>query len=323
MIINTIHMIKIIENRKIFLRLSSILVGFSILSLLIFGLRLGVDFSGGSILEIRFNEVRPEIEIVKNRLSEIGLEDLSLKPVDENGIILKFKNTSEETHQEIISKLRNSTESAKNIESNVEENGDATTHSVIGEFVELSYDSVGPSIGEELKSKSLGAIFWVLIAIVLFVAWAFRKVSKPISSWKYGIVSIVALFHDVLILCGVFSVLGVLFEIEVNASFVVALLTILGYSVNDSIVVFDRLRENLPKSNNDFSDIVNDSVNQAITRSVNTSLTTLLVLGCIFVWGGETIRSFVLALMVGVGVGTYSSIFLASPLLVVWERYKK
>lgn len=309
-------MYKIIQNKKIPLMISSVLCVASVISLLVFGLRLGVDFAGGSILEIRYNDVRPGIEVIEESLEALELGDLSVKPVDTHGVILKFANIDEEMHQSVVEMLRD----GGAIEGDVEGEEEVVVSS---SFEELSYDAVGPSIGEELKSKSIGAIFWVLLAIVLFVAWAFRKVSKPISSWKYGIVSIVALFHDVLILCGVFSVLGVLFGIEVNASFVAALLTILGYSVNDSIVVFDRLRENLPKHNEDFSEIVNISVNQTIRRSINTSLTTFMVLLCVFIWGGESIKSFVLALMIGVSVGTYSSIFLASPLLVVWEKYRR
>ena len=188
---------------------------------------------------------------------------------------------------------------------------------------ELRFDSVGPTIGRELKSRSLTAIVIVLLAIVLYIAWAFRKVSKPVASWKYGMAANIALFHDVLITLGVFSVLGHFYGVEINSSFVAAILTVLGYSVNDTIVVFDRIRENLPKSDKDFEGTVNDSVNQTITRSINTSLTTLLVLLAILFFGGATIRSFVLALSIGVFIGTYSSIFLASPVLVVWEKMKK
>ena len=187
---------------------------------------------------------------------------------------------------------------------------------------ELRFDSVGPSIGQELKRKSLYAIITVLIAIVLYIAWAFRKVSKPVASWKYGMTAIIALFHDVMIVLGVFAVLGRFLDMEINTAFVAAILTVLGYSVNDTIVVFDRIRENLPRSDEDFESTVNISVNQTLRRSINTSLTTLLVLLSIFFFGGTTIRDFVLALSIGVFIGTYSSIFLASPVLVVWEKLK-
>ena len=160
----------------------------------------------------------------------------------------------------------------------------------------------------------------VLIAIIIYIAWAFRKVSKPVASWKYGITAIIALFHDTLILLGVFAILGAFWGVEINTTFIAALLTVLGYSVNDSIVVFDRIRENLPYSEQDFESTVDTSVKQTVTRSLNTSLTTVLVMTSILVFGGVTITGFVAALLVGIIIGTYSSIFLASPLLMVWKR---
>ena len=166
-------------------------------------------------------------------------------------------------------------------------------------------------------------ILLILVIIIIYIALAFKKVSKPIASWKYGIAAIVALFHDVLITLGVFAILGRFLGVEVNTPFVAAILTVLGYSVNDTIVVFDRIRENLPRSEEDFEGTVNTSINQTLTRSINTSLTTLLVLLSILFWGGNTIRDFVLALSIGVFIGTYSSIFVASPLLVIWEKTRK
>ena len=314
-------MYKIIENKKRWLVLSGILVGASIFMLVSFGLKFGVDFTGGSLLEVRYSDERPELDLIKQSLNELEIDDLTIKPVGEKELILKFKDIDEETHAKILTRLNNS-ESDNNTEIEATD-GNVEIELTKMNVTELRFDSVGPSIGSELKSKSISAIIWVIIAIVLFIAWAFRKVSKDISSWKYGIVSIVTLFHDVIILCGVFSLLGVLTGVEIGVEFVAAILTILGYSVNDTIVVFDRLRENLPKSKETFSNTVNISVNQTVIRSINTSLTTLLVLTSIYIWGGETIKNFVLALMVGVAIGTYSSIFLASPLLVVWEKMSK
>ena len=161
----------------------------------------------------------------------------------------------------------------------------------------------------------------VLVGIILYIAWAFRKVSEPVSSWKYGVTAIIALAHDVIIPTGIFAVLGYVLNVEMDILFVTALLTILGFSVNDTIVVFDRTRENLARDHHkhEFDWIVNKSVNETIRRSIYTSLTTFVVLFSIFLYGGESIKYFVLALMIGVVVGTYSSIFLASPLLVAWE----
>ena len=192
------------------------------------------------------------------------------------------------------------------------------------EFSEKRFDAIGPTIGQELKRKSIYAIIFVLVLIVLYIAWAFRKVSKPIASWKYGVVAVTALFHDVLIPTGLFSVLGKFAGAEVDTLFVTALLTILGFSVHDTIVVFDRVRENLRNSLGrgvDFSAIVEQSIKETIVRSINTSLTVILSLLAVFLFGGESIRYFTLTLIIGVVIGTYSSIFIASPLLVTWQLF--
>ncbi|MFH1610283.1 MAG: protein translocase subunit SecF, partial [Patescibacteria group bacterium] len=193
------------------------------------------------------------------------------------------------------------------------------------QVVEKRFESIGPVIGEELKNKAIWAIGLALIIIIAFIAFAFRQVSKPVASWKYGIGAIIALAHDIIIVVGAFSVLNHFFlGFEVDILFVTALLTILGYSVNDTIVVYDRTRENLiynPQST--FEETINKSVNDTITRSVNTSLTTLLVLLSLYFLGGTTIQNFVLALICGTLIGAYSSIFIASPLLVVWQKMSR
>ncbi|MBU4125325.1 protein translocase subunit SecF, partial [Patescibacteria group bacterium] len=257
---------------------------------------------GGSLLEVDFKSARPSAAEIQENLKDLGLGSLTAQPSGDNGVILRFQDISEEKHQLILEKLN-----------------------IMGgenQIDELRFDSVGPSIGQELKRKSVLAIIIVLIAIVLYIAWTFRKVSKPVASWKYGLAAIIALFHDVIITVGIFAVLGKFFGVEINTAFVAAILTVLGYSVNDTIVVFDRVRENLPKSEEDFEGTINTSVNQTITRSINTSITTLLVLLSIVFFGGATIRDFILALSIGVFVGTYSSIFLASPILVIWEKIR-
>ena len=295
----------IIQKRKIWLTASSVLTMLSIIVIFTFGLNFGVDFKGGSLLEVKFLNERPEISIIKESLKDINVTGLTIQSVEENGIILKFKEISEDVHSKILLALN---DISKDEEFFVEE---------------LSFDSVGPSIGKELKQKSIYAIIWVLVSIILFIAWVFRKVSKPVESWKYGIVAIIALFHDIIIILGVFALLGTFLGTEINAPFIAALLTVLGYSINDTIVVFDRLRENLPTSKEDFEGTVNTSVNQTLTRSINTSLTTFLVLVSIVIFGGASVKDFVLALSIGVLIGTYSSIFLASPLLVIVEKMKK
>lgn len=307
----------IIQSRKIWLSISGALVAASIILLFIFGLNFGIDFTGGSLLEVKFTGERPAASEAQSVLDDLELGSLSVQPSGEDGMILRFQDISEEKHQEILSKLDGL------VKGEVEEiQQDGVTENLKSEIEELRFDSVGPSIGKELKRKSVSAVIIVIIAIVLYIAWAFRKVSKPVSSWKYGVVAIITLFHDVIITVGVFVILGKYFGVEINIPFVAAILTVLGYSVNDTIVVFDRIRENLPKSEEDFENTINKSVNQTITRSINTSLTTLLVLLAIVFWGGATIQAFALALAVGVFIGTYSSIFLASPLLVVWEKFR-
>ena len=329
-------MYQIINKRKIWLSISTVLVVLSIIFLSIWKLNFGIDFTGGSLLEVEFSSRQPTVSEIQENLSDLNLDSLIIQPIGEKNIILRFQDITEETHQEIIKKLNKLNEDlTKNIEldktastteteiSSSTEVATSTSVINIKNINELRFDSVGPSIGQELKRKSLYAIFVVLIAIVAYIAWAFRKVSKPVSSWKYGVTAIIALFHDVIIVLGVFSLLGYFYDIEINTPFVAAILTVLGYSVNDTIVMFDRIRENLPKSDDNFEDTINTSVNQTLTRSINTSVTTLMVLLSILFFGGESIRDFVLALSIGVFIGTYSSIFLASPLLVVWEKYKK
>ncbi len=344
---------QIIQKRAIWLSISSVAVVFSIIATLTWGLKLGIDFTGGSLLEVKFTGDRPSVSEVMEIVKDID----SVQPVNNDKMIIRFQDISEEKHQEVLVKLNemvnsvdvsidkaNTKEKIKNQNNNSEVkdeektedkleaeegstletliNNEATAVASISKVEELRFDAVGPTIGRELKTKSINALVAVLIAIVLYIAWVFRKVSKPISSWKYGITAIIALFHDVMIVVGIFSFLGYKYGIEINTPFIAALLTVLGYSVNDTIVVFDRVRENLPKSPNNFETTVNTSVNQTIRRSINTSLTTLVVLGSVLLFGGDTIKTFILALSIGVFIGTYSSIFLASPVLVMWERIK-
>ncbi len=269
-------------------------------ALFIWGFKWGIDFTGGSLLEIRFQGQRPTIAEAQNALSGLNLGSLTVQPAGAQDMIFRFQDTTEQKHQEALAKLKQISK---------------------GGLEQLQFDSVGPSIGQELKRKSVYAIFFVFIAIVLYISFAFRKVSKPVASWKYGISALVAMFHDVIITLGVFSVLGRFYGVELNSAFVAAVLTVLGYSVHDTIVVFDRTRENLPKSNEDFAGTVNKSLNQTLGRSISTSLTVLLTLVAVVIFGGASIRTFSLALAIGIFIGTYSSIFVASPLLVVWNNW--
>ena len=297
-------MVNIIGYRKIWLSIAGAVIATSIIFIAVFGLRFGIDFTGGSLLEIRFENERPGVPELATLLSETGVDNANIQPAGDDRMILRFKEIDEPKHQEIIGFLNEKFDGLE----------------------ERRFESIGPTIGKELRTKALYSIVIVLLAIILYIAWAFRKVSKPVASWKYGIIAIIALLHDVIIPIGVFALLGKLLSIEINTAFVAAILTILGYSVNDTIVVFDRVRENLIKAGGEYKDfdkIINKSINQTFTRSINTTITTLLALVAVFMWGGETIKYFALALIVGIGLGAYSSIFIASPLLVVFEKLKR
>ncbi len=278
---------------------SGILVIATITSLFMFGLKFGIEFVGGSNMEVQFTNQRPSNEEINNTLGEFNLGEVTIQPISSNGAILKFKGVDEATHQQILSKLDKSTP-----------------------VTEKSFQYIGPSVGQELRNKTELAIVLALLAITLYIAFAFRKVSRPVASWKYGITSLIALFHDVLIPIGVFSVLGYFYNVEITIPIIAALLTVLGFSVHDTIVIFDRIRENIfRRGMGDFEATVNESLNQTVGRSLSTVFSTLIVLIAIFFFGGETLRYFSLALIIGITSGAYSSIFLASPLLVTW--YKK
>ena len=298
-------MYNIIKKKKTWFTLSGILFFISIIVFFIWGFRLGIDFTGGSLLEVSYTEQRQEMSLITESLTELELNSIQIQSAGDNDYILRFEEIDENIHQSIINKLENI--NIEGVENNILE--------------EKRFEAIGPVIGNELKAKAIQSIIIVLIFIVLYIAYAFRRVSKPVASWKYGLSAIIALLHDIVVITGVFIVLGHYFNIEVDSLFVTALLTILGFSVHDTIVTFDRTRENLFKNKGeDFNKIVNISVNQTIVRSINTSFTTLMVLLAIYIFGGETIKNFVLALILGVIIGTYSSIFIASPLLTIWKR---
>ena len=298
-------MINIALNRKIFYAISGIFIAISVIALALWGLQLGIDFRGGSILEINYS-VLPDLNLVSDSLKPLKLNDLKISPLGSNGAVLRFGETDEVTHQNIVKILAAEAEKNKI------------------QFEERRFSSIGPTIGAELKQKSIKAIIIVLFGISLYIAWAFRKVSQPISSWRYGVVTLAALFHDLIIPIGLFAYLGRFYGVEVGANFIVALLVILGFSVHDTIVVFDRIRENLKRySQLSFMPLVNQSIRETFIRSLSTSFTVLLTLVALYVFGGESLKYFVLALMVGIFSGTYSSIFIAAPLLVTWFNVLK
>ena len=293
-------MIPITKFRKLYFTFSGILIIASIFALALWGLRLGIDFKGGSLLFGEFGQKSPSREEISTALESLDLGELIIQSSGERGVILRFKEIDETKHQQLLAEL----------------------NKIGGDFQEKSFESIGPSIGRELSANAFKAIALVLVLIVGYIALVFRKVSYPLASWKYGVAALVALFHDVIIPLGLFAVLGRFYNIEISSGFIAAILTVLGYSVHDSIIVFDRIRENLIKhQGRSFDETVDKSVNQTFTRSLNTSLTVILVLLAIYFLGGESMKYIALVLMVGIGVGTYSSIFIGSTLLVSWNKF--
>lgn len=271
----------------------------SVVALLTYGLKFGIEFTGGSTMEIGFTEQRMTNEQIKQALAQFNLGDIIVQPTGDKGVILQFKGIDEATHQQVLTQLK-----------------------TVSKVEEKSFQYIGPSVGQELKTKTIQAMIMALLAITIYIAFAFRKVSRPVASWKYGVTSLIALFHDVLVPLGVFAILGHLYNVEITIPIVAALLTILGFSVHDTIVIFDRIRENiLRRGMGQFEETVNWSLNQTVGRSISTVFTTLLVLIAIFFFGGETLRYFSLALIIGITSGAYSSIFIASPLLVSWRKF--
>jgi len=288
-------MIKIIQKRKIWFSIAGVLAVASIIALFTWHLKFGTDFTGGSLMELNFTSNRPTVTEIQDKLADLNLGSLVAQPVGDTGIILRFQDTSNDVHKKVLEKFGTSAE-------------------------ELQFNAIGPSIGAELKKKTFYALAFSILAMLIFIAYVFRKVSRPVESWKYGLASIIALAFNVLVVLGVFAVLGKFLGMEINTPFIAALLTILGFTINDTIVVFDRIRENLPKSDLDFEGTVNASINQTLVRSINTSSTVILVLLSILIFGGTTIRDFTLAMTIGVAIGTWSSIFLASPLLLLFQE---
>ncbi|MBA4336678.1 protein translocase subunit SecF [bacterium] len=332
------RILPVIKNSKIWLGFSGILIAISFVGMTAFGLRLGIDFTGGTLMQLKFeNEVKQED--LKSGLEEIGKNlgteatttetaaevnstpdteatgntEPALTAVNEkvdfsnasiiwsnDGYIVKSKYISSEAHDEILKKLNER----------------------FGNFEETRFTTVGATVGDTMKYKATLALIFALFAIVLYIAFAFRKIPRNVSPWRFGLSAIVALAHDIFIVVGVYSILGYLFNVELDALFITALLTILGFSVHDTIVVFDRIRENLKNMSREvsFADVANEALNQTMARSLNTSISTLITLCALLFLGSSSIFYFVLALVLGVIVGTYSSIFVASPILVWWHN---
>ncbi|MBI5742331.1 MAG: protein translocase subunit SecF [Candidatus Niyogibacteria bacterium] len=293
---------KIIAYRKFAYIFSGIVMIACLAAISVWGFRWGTDFTGGSLIEVKFLADRPSSDILASRLGD-AFGKVSIQPTGEKNVILRARDLTEVEHQALLTQIAG-----------------IADHKTVLE--EARFDSIGPVIGAELKRKSVTAIALVLVMIIIFITYAFWGVSHPVASWKYGVAAIVALAHDVIVSTGVFSVLGHYYGVEVDTLFVTALLTILGFSVHDTIVVFDRIRENLKRHGKQaYDEIVGESLHQTIGRSLATTFVVILVLAALFYYGAASTKYFALALIVGMTSGAYSSIFVASPLLVTWHKF--
>jgi preprotein translocase subunit SecF len=293
-------MFNTLKYYKFWFFISGIILLFGILSLSIYHLKLGIDFKGGTQIELQFSQA-VDISKVQASLKQENLADGQIQTAENNSLIIETQTLTTDQHSQLLSAIKQ--------------------HA--GAFTETEYNSIGPVIGKELEQSAFLQLLFVSLGIIFYIGYAFRKVAKPVTSWRFGGAAIIALFHDLLFVLGIFSLLGHFYGVEIDSLFVTAILTVLGFSVHDTIVVFDRVRENLrlyPGHSIDY--VVNHSISQTIVRSLNTSLTVLFVLLSLLLFGGETIKYFVLALFLGIIVGTYSSIFIACPVLVIWQKWK-
>ncbi len=291
----------ILKRKKIYFLISLVVMIPGLISLALFGLNLSIEFTGGSRMSVTFpNEVTVEQkDFLRSSLTEKNIKVSSIETSNKLAII-RTDEINQKKNNEFIKDLGAKYKGAKQQE----------------------FSTIGPTIGGETTQNAVKAVLVASLLVVIYISWVFRKVPKPASSIRFGVSTVIALLHDVLVVVGVFSILGHFLHVEIDSLFVTALLTIIGFSVHDTIVVFDRIRENLEKNGgSNFEKTVNDSILQTIGRSLNTSITVLLVLFALLLFGGESIRWFVVALIIGMLSGTYSSIFNASPILVVWHEW--
>lgn len=296
-------MLNIVGNKIWYFLISLLIIIPGIFSLFTWGMKMSIDFTGGSRIILLFPGT-PD-KLVQNFVGRVfkdeKIEIVTIQPSG-NRLIIRTKPINEKQNAVLMRDLKNKIEKVK----------------------EDEFETIGPVIGQETTWNALQALIYASILIVLYIAWSFRSVPKPTSSWKFGVCAILALLYNVILLIGIFSLLGHFQNVEVDSLFITALLTVIGFSVHDTIVVFDRIRENLKHTVGiPFGQVVNNSLLQTMTRSLNTSLTALLVLFTLMVFGGETLRWFIVALLIGIASGTYSSIFNASLFLVVWQEIEE
>jgi len=292
----------IIGKKNLYFLISFLIIIPGIFALVLWGLNLSIDFTGGSRITLSVKNVQDQntVEIIKKNLEKDKIKIASIEKSN-NLIFIRTQPLDQKQNDKFVNDLKKE----------------------IKNFKEEEFETIGPTIGKETTSDAVKAVVLASLLIVLYITWSFRKIPKPASSFRFGICAIIALIHDVLVVVGIFAIFGHFFGVEIDSLFVTAVLTVIGFSVHDTIVVFDRIRENLKRmSSSSFSTVVNNSILQTLDRSLNTSLTVVLVLLALLLFGGESIKWFVVALLVGVVSGTYSSIFNASPLLVLWQEIK-
>jgi preprotein translocase subunit SecF len=294
----------IVKNRIAFYSLSIILILVSVFAYFKWNLNYGIDFTGGSSIEVERVSTSTDATVAQTEAKTVldqSFPNATVRAYGENGFIIKTKEQIGNQDTDLKNKIE----------------------SVLPTYQVARVDTIGPTLGNELKKKSITSIVLVLLAIVLFITFAFRHVSGKVPSWKYGLAAIIALFHDMIIPIGFFAIMNhFVGGYEIDALFITALLVVLGFSIHDTIVVFDRTRENLRVSSKGktFAEIVGQSISETFVRSINTSLTTILALIAVYIWGPDTTRNFALTLIVGIAAGTYSSIFIGSNLLVTMEK---
>lgn len=290
---------------NLFLSLSAVLVAASITLLIYPGPNLSIDFTGGTLIEVAGQSIDStdvEAALASIEFSE-PLGNVTTNNTQDETVLLRLRSISNEEHTQLTQGMSNQIEG----------------------YNELQFTTIGATVGSTMKTRSIWALIVASIAIIVYIAIAFRKIPRKLSPLRFGVTAVITLLHDVLITVGVFVILSHVTSFEFDTLFITALLTILGYSVNDTIVIFDRIRDNLDNQNRkeSFAEVANRSLNDSLTRSINTSLSTLIMLFSLFLLGSESIRWFVLTLIVGAIIGTYSSIFLATPLLVKWQEAQK
>lgn len=290
------------SKKKIWFAISLLIMVPGIIALIVWKLPLGIDFKGGAQFELQFDHQVSAADLRAKLTGYQQVKGLVVTPAGENDYFVRTLPLGQDDHKAISDQLTKD----------------------FGSVKEKSFQLVGPSVSADLTKKAAEAVILASILIILYLAYSFRGVNHPVSSWRFGVIAVVALLHDLLISIGVFSILAHFFHFEVDATIVTAMLTIMGFSVHDTIVVFDRVRENILRrkldAGDDFEHVVDLSLSQTLNRSLATSLTVIFTLAALVLLGGASIRGFVVALLVGITIGTYSSIFTASPLLVVWQN---